>query len=197
MKSKLLFLSAFALILSVTSFAQGGFHLGVKGGVNLTKIDGVSFKQEFKHGYNLGAFAEINFNDKWGIQPEVLWNQAAARTSTQFDDFYDEGFSEFKNVKLDYLSIPLLLSYRPGKFVTLQAGPQFGILLNQNDDLLQNGKNAFNSGDFSLLGGIQLNFGGVKLGGRYVVGLTNINDIDNRDEWKNQGFQLYAGFRLF
>ncbi len=47
-----------------------------------------------------------------------------------------------------------------------------------------------------MLGGVQLNLGSAKVGGRYVVGLNNINDIDNRDEWKNQGFQLYVGFRL-
>ncbi len=197
MKKKSLFLLAFTLLAGISVFAQGGLHLGIKGGVNLTKVDGKSFKQEFKHGYNLGAFAEINFNDKWGIQPELLWNQSATQTSNEFNDIYDEGLSELKDVTLNYLSIPLLLSYRASKFFTIQAGPQFGILLDKDQDLFNNGREAFKSGDFSLLGGVQLNFAGVKVGGRYNVGLSNINDVDNRDKWKNQGFQLYAGFRLF
>ncbi|HEU4608394.1 MAG TPA: outer membrane beta-barrel protein, partial [Chitinophagaceae bacterium] len=104
--------------------------------------------------------------------------------------------SELKDVKLDYLSIPILLSYRPSKLISFQAGPQFGILLNQDKNLVQNGGEAFKNGDLSLLGGVQLNIGGIRLGGRYAVGLNNINDISNQDEWKNQGFQLYAGFRI-
>lgn len=197
MKKRFLPLFIFALAISSVSFAQGGFHLGIKGGVNLYKVEGKSFKQEFQHGYNFGGFAEINFNDKWGIQPEVLWNQSNATTSDEFKDIYEEIATQVRDVKLNYLSIPLLLNYRPSKFFTFQAGPQFGILLNKDQDFVDNSKEAFRTGDFSLLGGVQLNFGGAKIGGRYVVGLTNINDIDNRDKWKNQGFQLYAGFRLF
>jgi hypothetical protein len=68
--------------------------------------------------------------------------------------------------------------------------------MNKDQNLLQNGKSAFKTGDLSMLGGLQLNLGGFKIGGRYTAGLTNINDIDNQDKWKNQGFQIYAGFRL-
>ena len=42
--------------------------------------------------------------------------------------------------------------------------------------------------------GVQKAFGWV--GGRYQIGLNNINDIDNKDEWKNQGFQLYVGAKI-
>jgi hypothetical protein len=62
--------------------------------------------------------------------------------------------------------------------------------------LLKNGQQAFKSGDFSMLGGVQLNLGGLRLGGRYQVGLNNLNDIDNSNKWKNQGFQVYAGVKL-
>ena len=88
------------------------------------------------------------------------------------------------------------MSFKPSKILTFQVGPQFGILINKEKDLLKNGQEAFKSGDFSMLGGVQLNIGGAKLGGRYVVGLSNINDIDNKEKWKNQGFQLYVGFRI-
>jgi hypothetical protein len=185
-----------AITVSTLTMAQG-FHVGVKGGANLFKIDGKSFDEEFQSGYTLGAFSEINFGKKWGIQPEVLWNQSNTRTSTEFKDIYPTSTQDLKNVKLNYLSIPLLLSYRPAKFLTLQAGPQFGILMNQNKNLLENGQQAFKNGDLAMLAGAQLNLGGVKIGGRYQIGLANINDIDNQDKWTNQGWQLYAGFRIF
>ena len=196
MKTKSLTLLAVAIAFSFVTFSQG-LHAGVKGGVNLLKVEGKSFDQEFRHGYNFGGFVELSFNDKWGVQPEVLWNQANTRTSSEFNDIYDEGIRELKDVKLNYLSIPILLNYKVSKLITLQAGPQFGVLINKDQNLLDNGREAFKRGDFALLGGAQINFGAFKVGGRYAVGLYNINDIDDRDQWKNQGFQLYAGFKLF
>jgi hypothetical protein len=194
MKLKSLALLTIASALTTGSFAQG-FHVGVKAGANLFKVDGTAMKDEFTFGYNLGGFAEINFSDKVGIQPEVMWNQTNYRTGNNFSDIYPEGTNDVKG-KLNYLSIPILLNYNVAKFFTLQAGPQFGILIDQDKTLLKNGQEAFKNGDFSMLGGVQLNIGSLKLGGRYVIGLANINDIDNKEKWKNQGFQVYLGTRI-
>lgn len=194
MKKRFFSLLILTTIFSSIGFAQG-LHIGIKGGTNIFKVDGKEFNDEYKFGYNLGAFAEIGLSPKLAIQPEVLWNQTNFRTGSEFKDVYDGSFSDFKG-KLNYLSIPLLLNFKPSKILTLQAGPQFGILLNNDKNLLDNGREAFKSGDFSMLGGVQLNIGGAKIGGRYVVGLSNINDIDNKEKWKNQGFQLYVGFRI-
>lgn len=194
MKKRFFSLLILTTIFSSIGFAQG-LHIGVKGGANILKIDGKSFQDEYKFGYNLGAFAEIGLGQKWGIQPEVVWNQTNFRTDTTFRSLYSGNINDYKG-KLNYLSIPVLLSFKPSKILTLQAGPQFGILMNKEKSLLKNGEDAFKSGDFSMLGGIQLNLGGAKIGGRYVVGLANINDIDNKEKWKNQGFQLYVGFRI-
>jgi hypothetical protein len=185
-----------AVSISALSMAQG-FHVGAKAGANLFKIDGKSFSQEFNFGYTLGAFSEINFNKKWGIQPEVIWSQTNTKTSTSFNEIYPTSTQDLKDVKLNYLSIPLLLTYRPAKILSLEAGPQFGILLDHSKNLLENGQEAFKKGDLAMLAGAQLNLGGVKIGGRYQIGLANINDIDNKDKWTNQGWQIYAGFRLF
>lgn len=198
MKLKSLALLTIASTLTSLTFAQkggGGFHVGAKAGANIFKIDGTSMKDEFNFGYNLGAFAEINFNKKIGIQPEVMWNQTNYRTGAKFSDIYPDGVNDVKG-KLNYLSIPVLFSYSPAKVISFQLGPQFGVLLNQDKSLVKNGEEAFKKGDFSALGGVQLNLGGLKVGGRYVVGLNNINDIDNREKWKNQGFQVYVGVRF-
>lgn len=194
MKKKSLALLTFALALTTLTYAQG-FHIGAKAGANIFKVDGKSFKEEYKFGYNLGAFAEINFNEKWGIQPELLWSQTNYRTGNEFSDLYPGGKDDVEG-KLNYVSIPLLLTFRPVKILSLQAGPQFGILASQDKDLLGETKEAFKSGDFSMLGGAQLNLGSLRAGARYVVGLSNINDIDNKEKWKNQGWQIYLGFAI-
>lgn len=179
-------------VMSCTVNAQG-VHLGIKAGANIAKITGQSFDEQFKFAYNLGAFAELNFTDKIGIQPEVLFNQTNYRTGDAAGDVIHSNVSG----KLNYLSIPVLLSIRPSKIISIQAGPQFGILLNKDNSLVDNGRNAFKSGDFSMVGGLQLNLASFKLGARYVVGLMDINDLGNEEKWKNQGFQVYAGLRIF
>lgn len=194
MKKKFLALLVIGIAFITTASAQG-FHVGIKAGTNMLKIDDKSFKDEFKFGYNLGGFAEINFTKKIGVQPEVLWSQSSYRTANNIDEVIP-GTKADVAVKLNYLQIPLLLNYRPVKFLSLHVGPQFGILINQNNSMLQNGKDAFKKGDFSMLGGAQLNLGPLKAGARYVIGLTDINDISTQSKWKNQGFQLYVGLRI-
>jgi hypothetical protein len=186
----------FVLLLTGVSLGARAqfFSLGVKGGANIFKIDGQSFSQQFRFGYTLGGYADLNFGKKIGIQPEVLWSQTNTQTSDNFNMIY--GGVTGQNISLNYLSIPILLSYRPIPLLSLQAGPQFGILLDQNSNLFDNGKNAFKNGDFSLLFGGQFNLGHLILGARYMIGLTNINDLDNQDTWKSQGFQLYIGFKI-
>ncbi len=197
MKTKRLVpLFAFVL-LSMAGIAQQHvpiFQLGVKGGVNITKIDGKSFSDEFNYGYNAGAFAILKITNHVQLQPEVLFNQYNTKADTAFSNVLNT--KNLKDVKLNYLSIPLLLNLTPSKFISFQLGPQFGILLDKHESLFQNGKNAFSGGDLSLLGGVQLNLGVLKLSGRYVVGLNNINDAGNSDKWKNQGFQLSVGLRI-
>lgn len=195
MKTKLLAL--FTLVL-LTQAAMAQFDIGIKGGVNITKIQGQSFRDEFKYGYHLGGFANIGLGGRLGIQPEVLFNQYQTRVDSSFSNVYQNSvsISNYKDVKLNYLSIPLLLTYKLGSFMSLQAGPQFGILIKQSENLVQNGKDAFKKGDFSMLGGVQLHIAKIRLTGRYVVGLNNINDLGNQNKWNSQGFQLSAGLAL-
>lgn len=195
MKTKLFFVLALAFT-SHVSMAQ--FNLGIKGGVNMTKVAGKAFSEEFRTGYHLGGFAEIGLGGKFSIQPEVIFNQYNTRVDTAFSDVYQNAvnLSSYRDVKLNYLTIPLLLNFKPTKVLSLQAGPQFGILMSQDKNLLQNGESAFKSGEFSMVGGVQLNLAALRVSGRYFVGLNNISDINNQNNWKNQGFQLSVGFKI-
>ena len=78
MKFKLFFLGA-ALLAGTVGQAQG-LHFGVKGGANITKVEGKAMQDEFNYGYHLGGFAEIGLGKKWFIQPEVLWSQLQTQT---------------------------------------------------------------------------------------------------------------------
>ena len=192
MKVKLLIISALTLCTNLT-FAQG-FKIGVKVGASVNKITVQSFNNQFSFGYHVGGFATIKISDKIGIQPEVLINQTNVDTSSKFSDIY--AFNKVNGVKLNQLSIPLLLNYSPNKFVSFQVGPQYSILMNKNKTFIANGKGAFKTGDFSMLGGLQLNITKIRVYARYAVGLSNLNDIDNKEKCKSQSVQLGAGFTL-
>ena len=56
MKTKL---AIMAIALLTMQAASAQFRLGAKAGANLVKVDGKSFKDEFRYGYHLGGFAEI------------------------------------------------------------------------------------------------------------------------------------------
>jgi hypothetical protein len=55
---------------------------------------------------------------------------------------------------------------------------------------LQNGGDAFRRGDLSMLAGAELQIMKLRITGRYAIGLSNINDIDNQDKWTTRGFQV-------
>ena len=194
MKTKLLLLFA-AFFVSAAGMAQ--FHLGVKGGANITKVDGKSFKDEFRYGYHLGGFAEIRMGNKFVLQPEVLFNQYATRLDSSFKNVYQDVFDGNSNIKLNYISIPIMLNYKLiGSFLSLQAGPQFGILIDQSRTTLQNGADAFKKGDFSMLAGLNFMVGPMRINGRYAIGLNNISDITDDNKWNSQGFQVSVGLAL-
>ena len=192
MKTKLVILAIFC-IMGSAAFAQK-VKVGVKGGANINKLTGKSFSDEFSFGYHLGGMVSVGLGKKFAIQPEILFNQINVDTSSSFSTVYQ--FNKLDKVKLKYLSLPILLNFKPVKYITLQAGPQFGILMNKSKTLLQNGKEAFKAGDFSMLGGVQVNVSHLNIYARYAVGLSNLNDIDNKEKWKSQTVQIGVGFTL-
>jgi len=195
MKTKFCCLIAATLLVSQVMMAQ--FHLGVKVGANITKVDGKTFQQEFKYGYNIGGFAEIGLGKQFSFQPEVLFNQYSSSLDSNYKSIYENVIaSNQSKVKLNYLTIPLLIDYKLLGPIHLQAGPQFGILMSHDKTFLQNGGDAFKSGDFSMVAGAQIKLAQLRITGRYLIGLNNINDIDNQDKWKNQVIQLSIGIAL-
>lgn len=196
MKAKFFLPLLVAVLMSSSLVAQ--FHIGIKGGSNITKMDGIAFKDKFTYAYHIGGFAEIGLGGKFGLQPEVLFNQYSGTVDSNYHNIYEDVFTSGQSkVKLNYLSVPILLNYKLiGNFLSLQAGPQFSIMMKQDKSLLQNGADAFTQGDFSMVGGVQLKLSAIRISGRYFVGLSDINDLDNQDKWKNQGFQVSFGLAL-
>ena len=60
---------------STSALAQQEVKFGPKAGVNFSSVNGNDADgKESLLGFHLGVFAEIKFNDKFAIQPEVLYS---------------------------------------------------------------------------------------------------------------------------
>jgi hypothetical protein len=69
---------------------------------------------------------EIPLAKNFSIQPELLYAQQGTKISLS----YEVTNSHYKsNLDLNYLNIPVMLKYYVLKGLTVQAGPQIGILL--------------------------------------------------------------------
>lgn len=197
MKSKISFLILLLLIVFQSVNAQKlAFRLGAKVGANATKIDGQRFEDGFGLSYHAGFFSEIDFGKKIGIQPELLWSQSSTRAASFSSIGTLPGILPMSDVKLNYLQIPVLLRYSPASVITLLAGPQFSILTNPNENLLQNGEKAFTSGDFAMVLGTQINLKAFRIYGRYNIGLANINDFTQTERWQQQQIQMGIGLKF-
>ena len=194
------------LLAGTVSFAQRNkldqdhenfFRFGVKGGLNMNKISGKSYKDGFNYNFQAGAFLQFNFSSRFGIQPEVNFVQTKSEFTNDGSDIYDDIFRDGsqKKASLSYLEIPVFLNVNigPSKRVKLQVGPSYGAVLKQTVDSLKNGGNLYKNGEWSAIGGLWLQLPLVNLGARYKLGLTDINAIDNKQSWKNQAIQLFIG----
>lgn len=174
------------------------FRIGAKAGVNINKISGQSYTSGFNYNYLLGGFMQFNFSKRFGLQPEVNFVQSSSEFSDNASNVYDDIFRDGsqRKAKLNYIKVPLLLNVNVGssKRVKLQLGPQVGGLLSQTIDSLKTNHNIFKKGDWAAVGGLWIQLPFVNIGGRYEVGLANLNDIDNNEKWKSQAFTIFAGF---
>lgn len=193
---KLIFLVA-GLWLVQTGFAQF-LKVGLKGGANMVKMEGKSFREQFDLGYYAGGFLEIKLGKNWYLQPEVLFSETDLTPSDEFKDIYQEvlDVSKISSMKLQELNMPVTLNYRVSNVLAFSAGPQFSILLDRGESFMNNAKTAFTEGDIALMAGANVTLGKFRFFGRYLWGLRDKNDINDQDTWKAQTARLGLGFVL-
>ena len=140
MKSKVLFFLTY-LLLASSSYSQTEF--GTILGLNMSRftdefrpING-SYINSSSIGFSFGAFAEFDINEKTKFYPQIIYNQIGDREK-DFANGEGRGLDiSTIDYKLDYISIPLNFKFFNKPYLTI--GPQFGILLSQNNGSLDLG----------------------------------------------------------
>lgn len=187
---KKLFLTAAVAVSSLT-FAQ---QFGAKAGMNVSTISDEGFDDtKSKVGYYAGVFMNVPVSESFSIQPEVLYNNLGSKVS---------GTTYSSTLNLDYVAVPVMFQYKATPQFYLEAGPEFGFLVNAKHKL-DNGssstvteldKEDFNS--FNMGVGLGLGFDiskNVGLNARYVAGFSDITkesgpSTDAKN--KNNAFQV-------
>jgi hypothetical protein len=187
----------FALLpLGIYAEAQEKIGIGIKVGQNLTSVNSVAVDRHAAS-YHGGLTFQIGLTDKISLVPEVLLSQTKLSTNPSIMDVLGDNSLKPETYHLNYLMIPLLVQVKPFPILALQAGPQYGILIDQSKDGKENAQLSFKQGELSFVGGAKVNLGGFFLYGRYVVGLQDISELQNQAKWKTTQWQLGLGLNLF
>ena len=176
--------------------AQEKFAMGIKIGQNFSSVNDVAVDHNTAS-YHAGVTTFFKVTDKIGIAPEIILSQTKLETTPPVTSLMGNGSLQPETYHLNYLSIPLLCEFKPIQKFSIQAGPQYSILLDQKKDGVGNASMAFKNGEFAFVGGAKFDLGGFFLYGRYVVGLQNINELQDQTKWRTTQWQLGVGMKLF
>ncbi|SOE20637.1 Outer membrane protein beta-barrel domain-containing protein [Spirosomataceae bacterium TFI 002] len=131
-------ISVIITLVMVSFLAKAQPGIGLKAGMNLTNLytDAGSFGNNVKEsldtrtGFVFGVWGRIG--QKVYLQPEIL---VATRGGEVEIQPFGGGGPEFVDVKYTDLDIPLLVGFRPFKFLRIMAGPVATIKLNEDKKL--------------------------------------------------------------
>lgn len=181
---RILFISMLALLGISTAQAQS-IRFGIKAGANFSNIDAEDIETDNMTSWHAGAVLELNVLPNFSIQPEAMYSSQGAKV---------EGPDDFK---LDYISVPVLARfYILPDLLSLDAGPQFSFLMNDNfadfDGIGEDFK--AKNFDFAVIGGATVNITDSFFGSaRYVIGLTEASE---EAKVTNKVIQLSVGYRF-
>lgn len=195
-------------LLSSISFAQSG--LGIKGGLNLTNIstDAGSLKSnimesyENRTGFAFGFWGRLG--DKFYLQPELMVASKGGELAV-----VPVGGGTPQTVKIKYtdLDVPVLIGFKPLKFLRVMAGPVASFKLAEDDklrDVLKNYANdpdrAFADASYGYQVGVGVKLLGIELDVRHQGSLSEISALNLPNEpmfsQRARGWQVTAAFKL-
>ncbi len=224
MKKNLLFIAL--TLLPALTFAQSGFQLGIKGGVNLSKlsfgnfvktgtnsngspsvgVDGQTFRNSISDSYasrtgtSFGIYAR--FGQNLFLQPEVLYSTRAGAF-----DVIRNGQTETVTIKSTTFDIPVLLGIKGGP-IRVMAGPVISLRIDDNQRLGE-ALNQYTSGTlndawskafygYQVGGGLDI--GSLGLDVRYqgnISDIAQISDSSGKFSQDMKTWQVTLAYKIF
>ncbi|MCT3760785.1 PorT family protein [Elizabethkingia anophelis] len=184
------------IVLGTMAFAQStaGPRFGIKAGGNLSDLTNLD-REKSKIGFYAGVFMNAPISSEFSIQPEVVYSQQGAK------------FKDFGNVtdlkkNLGYINVPVMVQYNATPDFYIEAGPEFGFLVDAQDkgkvngvSYKSSGTDGYNTFNFGMGLGAGYRFTpNISINARYTAGFTNIVKNNGGDSVKNNNFQLGLGY---
>lgn len=172
---KKLIIICFVLV-STQSFSQGfmsgimsRLSFGLKAGANYSNYSNADFQTDALIGFHAGALVDFKITKNLFIQEEFLFSSQGAKVK---GDIFGKD-----DVKVNYITVPILLKFRTNSGIYIEAGPQVGMLASVNVDKTKF-KDFANKLDLAAAAGIGYQSrSGFGIGVRYVAGLSKVGDF--------------------
>jgi hypothetical protein len=174
------------VLVSTHSFGQSllkRLEFGLKGGVNISNFTNANFPTDPLIGFNTGATVAFKFTDNFMVQEDFLFSTGGAKIKG--------GELGTQDLKLSYLSVPILLKYRTNSGFYAEAGAQASFKVKEDVGGLTDTKFA-KKYDVAAVGGIGYQSKiGLGIGARYVYGLQKVADGNTVlvNDFKNNAIQ--------
>ncbi|MBW1296079.1 porin family protein [Aquimarina litoralis] len=180
-------------ILLIFALLIGGFTInaqeskyGIRIGANLSSISSDDITGDLdksRIGVVVGFLADFRLTNKLRLQPEFQYSGQGNKD---------------RDLRVNYLQLPVLLKYNITDIFNVQLGPQAGVKIWEWEDN-QAGVTDFGTFDFAAVVGIGANITDnffVDL--RYALGLSNVFDEDAglSIDGTSRNIQLSVGYRL-
>jgi hypothetical protein len=176
------------VLVSTKSFSQSffkRFEFGLKAGANYSNFTNASFPTDPLVGFHAGATVAFKITNNFLIQEEFLFSSQGAKIK-------GSGDLANQDLKVSYITVPILLKYRTNSGFYIEAGSQVGMKAKEEAKGLSAGDFAKKL-DLAAVGGIGYQSKmGLGIGARYVYGLSKVGDfnISNiNNDFKNNNVQ--------
>jgi hypothetical protein len=191
------FLSVVMVMLTFSMLHAQNSSVGITGGIDASRmaVAGASGGPlKYRTDLTGGIFFENAFSSNIGIQVEA--NYSAQGTGLISDDG-----STIGSIRVNYITLPVLLKFYGSQRLSFFAGPQVGFLISAKTKT--NGQeetevdDQFKKTDFYAVFGGEYKFAsGFFINARYNVGITNVVDEDElpENEFKNRYFSFRVGY---
>lgn len=168
---------------------------GVKGGVNFATITGDDIDSpDSRTSFHVGALVEFPMSEMFSIQAEALYSGKG------FDFDFAGGDGDKAELQLDYIDVPVLAKIYVTRGLSIEVGPQFSFLVNEEFDFNPNSDDGdidmdeAESFDIGLAAGLTFQTDmGLFATGRYTYGLSEVyKDFDIH----HSVFQIGIGYKF-
>ncbi|MBS0032318.1 porin family protein [Chitinophaga sp. 22321] len=170
------------------SFTQGllqRLEFGLKAGASYSNFTDANFPTDPLVGFHAGGTVAFKITKNFLVQEDFLFSSQGAKS---MGDAFGKG-----DIKLYYISVPLLLKYRTNMGFYVEAGAQAGFKVREDIGGVTD-REFFKKTDIAAVGGIGYQSKmGLGIGARYIYGLSSVGNFEAsgiKNDFKNNNAQV-------